>query len=327
MIWTDHPQNPLIYPFKHIILPQIIGDPTVLNPMETPDGKWHLWANSIPGIHHFISDDGISWKEGPKMTAFRWGVRCAIIKDPQKRDTNTYYLYFEDARLLGRRSVISVTESQDLYNWSVPIEVLRQTLPWERQSWLTRCLECPRIAYHPIQKKYYLFYSTGLTLLKGSHVTGVAEPTHIGVATSDNPLGPFTKRIDPLIYTNNQDKWHNKGAGAMNCIWIDEFQCFLGLNNGVYRRETDHGPVDGSAVLFYLSYDGDKWTCKTPEALLQPNENGRIKWKDALVYQMCLTNYKGVYYLYYNARSKQGKEYIGLSTCPVADVHTFLRKN
>src|SRR3990172_1862958 len=63
--WKDHEANPLIEaPGRE----WIIADPTFLPPEQTPDNKWHLFAHSLLGIHHYISDDGIAWqKHGKKL--------------------------------------------------------------------------------------------------------------------------------------------------------------------------------------------------------------------------------------------------------------------
>lgn len=321
MHWTDHPENPLISPPRSFPY-KIIGDPTVLNPHETPDGRWHLWANTIPGLHHYTSTDGIHWQKDPddtSMKPFRWGIRCSILKQG-----SDYYLYFEAVHLLAQRNKIAVAHSTDLYHWSQPTVLLRQDLDWERQSWINKTLECPGIAYHPVQKKYYLFYSTGMVQLKGPNVKGIREPTHLGLATSTHPFGPFTKKRDPILKPNPNDKWHNLGAGAMQCYWNEELQLLLGFNNGIYRRKTGHRIVDGSGIMIYTSADGETWKLRTKDPILLPDDNGRILWKNALVYQMALTSFDGTFYLYYNARNKKGVEYIGLATCPVKDVTDFL---
>ncbi len=321
MKWNDHPDNPLILPHSTLFY-NIIGDPTVLNPDETPDCKWHLWANSIPGLHHYISDNGIKWIEEPKnrsMKNFRWGIRCVILKR-----VNTFYLYYEKVRWIGKKNVIMVTQSTDLYTWSKPKLVLKQNLEWEKQNRLVNTIACPGIAYHPELHKYFLFYSTGMVPLKGENVKGIMEPINIGLAISEAPDGPFIKLPKPIISPHPDDQWHNLGAGAMQIYYIKELQIFLGLNNGIYRRKTDTGLVDGSAIMLYTSKDGKTWTLRTEEPILQPNESGRMLWKDALVYQMGLTLYQDTYYLYYNARNKEGKEYIGLATCPKQEVYNFL---
>lgn len=323
MHWTDHPANPLILPPKSTPF-HIIGDPTVLNPDESPDGKWHLWANTIPGLHHYVSEDGLQWDKvrgDRSMRKFKWGIRCSILKRE-----GDYYLYFEEVHQFGNRNRIAVTHSKDLYHWSKPVTLLRQDLEWERQSAMIKTLECPGIAYHPIQEKYYLFYSTGLVQLKGTHVKGVREPTHLGLATSSDPFGPFEKRQAPIIAPDSTDQWHTLGSGAMQCYWNEDLQLLIGFNNGIYRRKGENGYVDGSGIMIYTSPDGNEWTLRTSEPILLPDEGGRFKWKDALVYQMGLTEWKGTYYLYYNARSKKGVEYIGLAICPKEDLINYIRE-
>lgn len=53
--WCEYKSNPVIYPPP---LSPVIADPTFLPPNRTPDKRWHLFAHSIFGIHHFVSTDG-----------------------------------------------------------------------------------------------------------------------------------------------------------------------------------------------------------------------------------------------------------------------------
>nr|MCU0283976.1 hypothetical protein [Candidatus Nanopelagicales bacterium] len=56
--WGWDPRSPLLGPpFPSPVL----ADPTFLPPDATPDGRWHLWAHSLLGIHHHTSDDGFTW--------------------------------------------------------------------------------------------------------------------------------------------------------------------------------------------------------------------------------------------------------------------------
>lgn len=123
------------------------------------------------------------------------------------------------------------------------------------------------------------------------------------------------------------DSWHNLGAGAMQIYWDDELRLFLGFNNGIFRRRRGRRSVDGSVLLLYTSPDATNWQLRTPEPILSPDSSGRFPWKDALVYQMGLTGYRGMLHLYYNARNSAGKEYIGLATCPQDDLRSFLRSD
>ena len=69
----------------------IIADPTFLPPAETPDGRWHLFAHSIWGVHHFVSDDGVGW--APEGVAVRHAMRAFL-----HRDGGTYHLFYPCAR-------------------------------------------------------------------------------------------------------------------------------------------------------------------------------------------------------------------------------------
>jgi hypothetical protein len=51
---------PIISPPKFTPL---LADPTVLLPNETPDKKWHLFAHTVFGIQHYVSENGIDWKK------------------------------------------------------------------------------------------------------------------------------------------------------------------------------------------------------------------------------------------------------------------------
>ena len=56
LTWSWDPGSPLIGPpFPSPVL----ADPTFLPPDATPDGRWHLWAHSLLGVHHHTSDDGL----------------------------------------------------------------------------------------------------------------------------------------------------------------------------------------------------------------------------------------------------------------------------
>ena len=45
----------------------VIADPSVLTPDVSHDGKWHLFCHTFFGVHHYISDDGISFNKVQKI--------------------------------------------------------------------------------------------------------------------------------------------------------------------------------------------------------------------------------------------------------------------
>lgn len=107
--FEDHPANPLIAPTRPGWL---IADPTLLPPDSTPDGQWHLFANSVGRIHHYQSPDGIAWSR-IQILSLR-AIRPFIYTEASR-----YYLFFERF-IRPWRSGIAVCCSTDLQNWDKP---------------------------------------------------------------------------------------------------------------------------------------------------------------------------------------------------------------
>ena len=83
--WSDYSQNYLI---DHGAFSPILADPTFTFPENSPDNKWHLFAHSAWGIHHFVSADGIKWVDR--------GVAIANAMRPYLYQENgVYYLLYE----------------------------------------------------------------------------------------------------------------------------------------------------------------------------------------------------------------------------------------
>ena len=74
---------PIISPPKFTPL---LADPTVLLPNETPDKKWHLFAHTVFGIQHYVSENGIDWKKNKIVK--RAAMRPFIYKEG-----NQFYLF------------------------------------------------------------------------------------------------------------------------------------------------------------------------------------------------------------------------------------------
>jgi hypothetical protein len=86
--WTLHKENPLIAPPWPS---PIIADPSLLLPETSPDGKWHLIAHSILGLHSFTSEDGIHWSRPSFL--FANAMRPYLYQEGE-----TYYLFYERYR-------------------------------------------------------------------------------------------------------------------------------------------------------------------------------------------------------------------------------------
>jgi len=192
MTWTDYPDNPLIGP----IFPDwMIADPSVLTPDQTPDGRWHLFANAIiQGIQHYVSDDGIAWQRAAKRLFT--GIRPYVVQE-----NGLYYLFYEKPASL-RRSVVACRTSPDLMQWSEAKTMISPSYPWEGKRLVTNGNPC--LVKH--DGKYRLYFSAGWVFLKDCLFI---EPSHIGVAEADRIEGPYIKREEPLIGPEADPYWQH----------------------------------------------------------------------------------------------------------------------
>ncbi len=292
--FADHPSNPLIEPPGR---EWIIADPTFLPPFDTPDGKWHLFAHSLRGIHHYISEDGVEWaKRGGRLFG---GVRPFLYKEKGK-----YFLFYERFKHPWLSEVAART-SNDLLGWSEPQTLLSPEFRWEGALMRTNGNPCLVRA----GGEYRLYFSAGSVWLPDC---GFPEPRYIGVASSENPLGSYEKRSMPIICRNKADRWRNMGAGALKVLPNPEGGGWLGFNNGIYR---DKEGKSRSAIMLLESPDGYRWNYSAPEPIIAPEDLG---WKKAFVYALDVRICHNEWRLYYNARDGwfRGTEQIGLAVSP-----------
>ena len=101
--WTVRPEPLLGPPFPS----PVIADPTFLPPDRTPDGRWHMWAHSMLGLHAYSSADGIDWRSAGTVT--RNALRGHIVEVG-----DGYRLSYEKTRLfmpLGLAYIVSILAS------------------------------------------------------------------------------------------------------------------------------------------------------------------------------------------------------------------------
>lgn len=295
--WTDHPQNPLIEPPPDETL---IADPTVALPSEAPDGRWHLFANSVLGIHHHVSDDGIVWE---RLTPPLFGP--GAFRPYLYMEGGTYFLFFEQFFGLQSSKILAST-STDLNVWSEPVTVLIPELPWEMESQST--VGNPFLVAR--DGGYWLYYSASGVKQPD---TMFAEPKYIGVARGESPLGPFTKEPEPIIAPSPDDPYRNQNSGSLKLLDERPKGEWVALNNGIY---TDSEGKSRSAIRVLRSADGLSWTDVCPGPIIMPEGDG---WKSAFVYAFDTVRVGGTLRLYYNARDgwAVGTERIGLATAEV----------
>ena len=292
--WRDHPGNPLIEPPRPEFL---LGDPSVVLPGDSPDGRWHLFANTLLGLQHFTSQDGIAWERHRKVGS---GFRPYVLKDG-----GSFFLFYEHFSVPQVRSQIDVRKSDDLWNWGEPRRVLAPTLRWEGGV-ASRNVGNPCVI--KVAGGYRLYYSAGVVFLSD---LGFCEPKHIGVAHSEGIAGPYEKQPEPLISPSAGDRYRSRGAGAIKVIYDEDRRMYFGFNNGIYEDEAGR---TRSAIMLMSSKDGLDWEQVYPDPVLGPSGEG---WKKALVYQLDVKRVGDEMWMYYNARSgwRFGKERIGLATC------------
>ncbi len=291
--WKDYPANPLINPpFPGILL----GDPSVVPPDESPDGAWHLFANTILAIHHYTSRDGINWRRIRRVFP---GMRAYVY-----REGETYFLLCEEFQIPMFKSHIVIRTSKDLSIWSEKKIILKAETPWEKRLGHT----CGNPCLIKNGDMYFLYYSAGLVFLRD---LGFCEPLHIGLAKAPDIYGPYEKSAQPIISPSPAEPYRNLGAGAIKVIQIPQIEGFVGFNNGIY---SDEEGGTRSAILALHSHDGIQWRKMYEEPVISP---GGPAWKRALVYQLDVTRVENEMWLYYNARSgwRFGRECIGLATC------------
>ncbi len=199
--WQDHPANPLIEPPEGQFL---LGDPAVVEPGDAPDGKWHLFANGLLGLYHYVSADGVAWEEVDNF----FGI--GTVRPFIYLEGGTYYLLFEQFTALGV-SEIQLTASHDLHAWSEPTTVLRPELDWEKESQTT--VGNPFLLFRDGQ--YWLYYSAAGVYLEDAKYT---EPRYIGLARAPAIGGPYVKMSQPIIAPDAGVAWRNLGAGSLKLL-------------------------------------------------------------------------------------------------------------
>ncbi len=303
--WRLASPDPLIAPpFPSPIL----ADPTFLFPQDGPDGRWHLFAHSLLGIHHLTSEDGMAWRR--RETVRRGAMRPHLFVEQDR-----YYLLYEAVRhgrfpffwLPGRRwqSRLEVLVSDDLRAWSQPAVLLEPALPWHTDARLGSSVSNPCLIRD--DGGYRLYYSAGLTPLVDC---GFNEPTCIGLATSGSLTGPYRPLPDPLITPAPDQRWCNLAAGAMKVLRAQDG--WAGFQNGIYWDQ--HSGHSGSAIRLLGSADGLAWRPLHDEPILAPSAG----WMRSHIYALDVRLHpaEGRFYLFFNARSDwawtKGREHIGL---------------
>lgn len=298
LTWVEHPASPVIAPPRPS---PVVADPTFLPPGQTPDGRWHLVAHSLMGLHHWVSDDGLAWQRRPGVIQ-RNALRAHLVAVGGR-----YLLTYERTRAfvpvgLPWSSWVEQRESADLERWSAPRVLLRPVLPWQQRG-RSRAVGNPCLV--DVGDRWRLYASGGLVRLDDC---GFDEPAWIGVAEGPGPDGPFVWRAEPLLGPDPSDPHGNLGAGAMKALRVADgwaaFQNAIGW---------DAGAGHSSSVVRVLgSADGLAWE-RLGEPVLVPVPG---TWRSTHVYALDVRATPAGVRLYVNGRDgyhwTRGRERIGL---------------
>lgn len=293
----------------------LIADPTFLLPHDTPDGRWHLFAHSTWGVHHFTSTDGLAWSK-PRL-AVRHAMRPYVL-----RDGDAYHLFYERYpafRLpltivpgLRWRSWIEQRASRDLVTWSAATVALRPSLGWHRTQGLGAAVGNPTVLRG--DRGWTLHYSAALVRVPDC---GFNEPVHVGRAHAEAVAGPYLPDPSPVLSPARDDARANLGAGALRVLRVDDG--FVGFQNGIaWDAATGRS---SSALSLRTSIDGRTWRYAHDAPIITPS--AAAGWRARFVYACDVRrDPSGRWYLYFNGRDQApmlaGREAIGLAVADPA---------
>jgi hypothetical protein len=287
-------ESPVTEPF--------LADPSVVGPDESPDGRFHLFANGLTGIHEFVSDDGLAW-EVVRTGLFGVGaVRPYLLLAD-----GTWHLYYEWFPGGLATSELRVVTSPDLADWSEPATILTAELPFEVEA-DRRTVSNPSVERGP-DGRWWLYYSASQVFLPVTSY--IWEPRYVSVAFADAPTGPFEKHGAPLFGPDPDLPYRNLGAGSLKRVTGTPGDALWALTNGIF----DDGGTTGSSIRAVRSDDGLTWEEACDAPILSPDGDG---WDTAFVYAFDTRVSAGGARIWYNARDGwgDGVERIGTALLP-----------
>lgn len=293
-----------------------LSDPVFLFPEEAPDRKWHLFAHSWMGIHHFVSNSGILW-ESVKLIQVR-GQSPFLHKEK-----GVFYLLYErhgssipfveKLNKVSRKNLITASHiemrsSNDLIVWSEPRILLdSRDIPHAGDYLRKPCLTHPQVL--AVDGGYRLYFGASTVRLKDSgHVCG----RYLLSSFSKNLAGPF--ELDPpgtMMEPIPNDSWRSLGCGRLSIV--KGVEGYAALQTGVFWDSANKRTA--SAITLLFSADGLNWKLSNQPVVLVPADRG---WASQYI-TACDIRYKideGCWYCYFSATGERRfgfeRESIGL---------------
>ncbi len=307
--WSEVPENPLIDPAGYGLPELVIGDPQILTPGEHDD-QWHAFYHGFShdslGWHtwffHSVSDDGLKWKEVFREEG-EVGIQYIFS------DGDRWIQYYAattnatgDAELRKKYGVIiRARTTTDFVNWSEPVNLVMPDLPMEREGSSVEARN-PCVIQLP-DGRYRMYYSAGMVYLDDA---GYGEPKYIFCAEADNPLGPFTKREEPVLAPDASLPYRNHGCGGFKVFGYKD--SYIALYNPIY---IDAEKKSRSEIRMMFSKDGLSWEEADYNPIIKPEPS--IPWRSAIIYQLDVVPWKDALWMFFNAREgwRGGEERIG----------------
>ena len=286
------------------------SSPKVILPSDSPDGRWHMFVDSVLGIHHFISDSGIAWE--PNKVVVARGHYPSIYKENGKfylvYEVHGFSLSYRQFDKSRKNSKIGICSSDDLFAWSEP----RIVLDGENVSYADfsgrKILSFPQIV--KMQSGLYrLYFSASVRVLPDSKQKvgkffGYAEATDLDseFTVPENSL---------LLKTSRDDKCADAATGSISLFTDGDI--FYGLQCGYFWDEVEKRT--SSAVFLLKSKDGNSFERCSGNPLIMPQSGS---WAGQYI-RSCSINYmkdENCFYCYFSACGEKEsfflKESIGL---------------
>ncbi len=292
-----------------------LSNPFVLYPQDSVDDKWHLFCHSWLGIHHFVSESGISWTF-LRIIEIGGKYPSIFIED------GVYYLLFEkrgmnipfidkrrhnNSKEHHKESRIEIMSSTDLSIWSKPRHLISSSdIPVSNDFIKKGRLSHPHIVSTDQGYRLYIGASVAHKKLDIARYTVSAISVDI--------VGTYQAESNNILVKGEGNDYYRSLASG---------QLQVQRAKNVYRAVQCAHFFDekrnkrSSAILLLESDDGLHFTTLKKEPILSPPHSG---WASSYILTSSL-RYKedeGCWYCYFSAATsihrvcKVYKESIGL---------------
>lgn len=260
--WYSYNDEPICYSKKQLF-PRL-SHPSFLLPEESPDGLWHLFADSALGLEHYSSTSGLEWEKAHLV--FPHAHYSFIYKEG-----STYYLLFEThhkkhfAKKSEEKSDFSrimLTSSTDLSLWSEPKLILdsREIRKASYRGGKERLFSPSLVQWNG---RYRLYFGAGDATLYDSKDHAAASYL---VAEADYIDGPYSTESAAIWSVDGESEYRNLAVGNVRMIPCSDG--LAALNIAYYYSEEENRSK--SILLLSTSLDGLEFSKdivieKTPE--------------------------------------------------------------